>query len=79
MAVWWKEARVEPEWIVERGATYRTGWRPAGWAGQLFYLGDNKEIFDAEVCAVYQALEACDENSVRYTVFSDSTAALGRA
>ena len=28
-----------------------------GWAGRHFHLGNNKEVFDAEVFAIYQALK----------------------
>ena len=29
---------------------------PWGWTGRRFHLGNNKEVFDAEVYAIYQAL-----------------------
>lgn len=28
-----------------------------GWKGQRFHLGNNKEVFDAEVFAIYRALK----------------------
>ena len=45
------------------------------------YLGKTKEVFDAEVFAIGQALMVLDgrgEESRRYTIFSDSQAALSR-
>ena len=79
--MWWKEARVEPEWIGKWGVMYRPGWRLAGWTERRFHLG-NKVVFDAEVNAIYQALrlfEARDENNASYTVFPDSAVAISRA
>lgn len=54
--------------------------RGGGWAGRRFHLGNNK-VFDAEVFAIYQALRICNDNQRpghRYTVFSDSQAAVQR-
>ena len=54
---------------------------PSWWTGRRFHLGTNKEVFDAEVYAVYQALCSLDqrqERDYRYTIFVDSTAAIGR-
>ena len=54
---------------------------PGGWTGRRFHLGSNKEVFDAEVYAIYQALGTLDqrqEGGHRYTVFMDSTAATDR-
>ena len=54
---------------------------PEGWAGQRYHLGTNKEVFDAEVYAIYQALRVSDqrqENGHQYIVFVDSTAAIDR-
>ena len=57
-------------------------WRtPSGWEGRCFHLGDNKEVFDAEVYAIAQALEVINrrqESGRRYTIFVDSTAAIDR-
>ena len=57
-------------------------WRTTGgWDGLCFHLGDNKEVFDAEVHAIYQALEVLDrrqESGRRYTIFVDSTSAIDR-
>ena len=44
-------------------------------------LGKNKEVFDAEVFAIWQALVALEqgrESGRRYTVFVDSTSAITR-
>ena len=52
-----------------------------GWAGCRYHLGNNKEVFDAEVFAVYQALDAIDqrrERGRRYNIFVDSTSAIAR-
>ena len=52
-----------------------------GWTGRRFQLGKNKEVFDAEVFAVWQALRALEQRSERnreYTIFVDSTSAITR-
>ena len=49
----------------------------SGWAGRHFRLGQNKEVFDAEVYAIYQALCILgqrQEDGHRYTIFVHSTA-----
>ena len=55
-------------------------WRAhEGWVGRRFHLGNNKEVFDAEVFAIYQALRISDarqETGQMYTVFSDSQPAI---
>ena len=51
------------------------------WVGQVFYLGHNKEVFDAETFAIYQALRILDRQQAtgqQYTIFSDSQAAIQR-
>ena len=48
----------------------------SGWTGHRFCLGSNKEVFDAEIYAIYQALHILDQSGHRYTVFVDSTAAI---
>ena len=58
-------------------------WRsPEGmWTGRRFQLGKNKEAFDAEVFAVWQALRALEqrnESDCEYTIFVDSTSAITR-
>ena len=53
-----------------------------GWTGRRFHLGTNKEVFDAEVYAIYQALsifEERDQSGRKYTVFSDCQPAIRRA
>lgn len=55
-------------------------WKTPGvWAGRRFHLGTNKEVFDAEVFAIYQALIAIvgrKEGGQQHTIFVDSTAAI---
>ena len=49
--------------------------------GRQFYLGDNKEVFDAEVYAIYQALKVFEERrqaGKKYTIFSDCQPAIQR-
>ena len=57
-------------------------WRRSdGWGGQSTYLGKNKELFDAEVYAILQAVKimnARGEGNQSYTIFSDSQAAIAR-
>ena len=57
-------------------------WYRQGWTGKRFLLGNNKEVFDAEVFAIYQApkiFEARSGTGRRYTIFSDSQSAIRRA
>ena len=58
-------------------------WRtPRGWTGRRFHLGINKEIFGAEVYAIYLALSIIDrerESGHRYIISVDSTFAFDRA
>ena len=52
------------------------------WAGRRFHLGNSKEVFDAKVSAIYQALRIFrvrQESDRKYTVFSDSQSAIRRA
>ena len=58
-------------------------WRSpeGGWTGRRFQLGKNKQVFDAEVFAVWQALRALEQRSEHgrdYTIFVDSTSAITR-
>ena len=65
----------------EVGATFAWKRREGVWRGRRFRLGTYKEIFDAEVSAIYQALKAFNEaqgSGRRYTVFADSQAAIQR-
>ena len=51
------------------------------WTGKRFHLGDNKEVFDAETFAIYQALRVLDswqETGKRYAILSDSQSASRR-
>ena len=53
-----------------------------GWTGRRFHLGTNKEVFDAEVYAIYQALRVFEERGQtgrKYTIFSDCQPAIRRA
>ena len=53
----------------------------SGWTGRHFHLGSNKDVFDAEAYAIYQALSIMDqrqESRRRYTPFVDSTSAISR-
>ena len=49
--------------------------------GRPYYLGKNKEVYDAEVYAIYRALKAIDQwegSGHQYTIFSDSASAVDR-
>ena len=51
-----------------------------GWTGRRSHLGD-KEVFDAEVFAIYQALRAFEgrqQSGRKFTIFSDSQPAIRR-
>lgn len=77
--VWWKEAHPRPEWTGQSGRRYCPRPVNAGWTGRRYHLSDNKEVFDAEAFALYQALKILDARNgkgAKCTVFSDSTAAL---
>lgn len=63
--------------VDRKGVTYRPRWRPAGWTGRRHRLGDNKEVFDVEVCICHILTRS--EDNTAHTVFLDSTAALSRA
>ena len=54
---------------------------PGGWTGHRYHLGSNKEVFDAEVFAVYRALSIIEQRQERgrqYTIIVDSTSAITR-
>ena len=58
-------------------------WRSpeGGWTGRRFQLGKNKEVFDVEVFAVWQALRALEQRKERdheYNIFVGSTSAITR-
>ena len=64
------------------GRRYTPGRREAGWTDRRYHLGKNKEAFDAELCALYQATKILDERNEQgqgYAILSDSTAAIERA
>ena len=51
------------------------------WSGHRFFLGTNKEVFDAETFAIYQALRSFDERQEsghHYRVLTDAQAAAQR-
>ena len=53
-----------------------------GWAGRRFHLGTNKEVFDAEVYAIYQVLkifEKRNQSGRKSTIFSGCQPAIRRA
>ena len=61
------------------GGDNRTRCGPTAHASRVGRWKTNKEVFDAEVFAIYQALRVLDrrqESGHRYTVFVDSTAAI---
>ena len=75
--VWTDGSRLDNERVGAAIALRRGG----VWTEKGVYLGRNKEVFDAEVFAIGQALEELngrEERDRRYTIFSDSQAALSR-
>ena len=75
--IWTNGSRLD-DGRVEAACAWRT---PSGWTRRRFHPGTNKEVFGAEVYAVYQALNIIDrrqENGHKYTVFVDSTAVIER-
>ena len=75
--IWTDGSRLEDK-RVGSAVAFRSG---SGWEQQGTYLGRNKEVFDAEVFAVGQALHVLNrrgEKGREYTIFSDSQAALSR-
>ena len=70
-------------WIAPRqrqGESAACVWQsPSGWTGCRFRLGFNREAFDAEVLAIYQALRIVDqrqESGHRCIAFVDSASAI---
>ena len=57
-------------------------WRTQeGWTGHRYHLGTNKEVYDVETFAIYQALRTLDqrqEGGHQYMVFVDPTSAINR-
>ena len=82
-AVWWAAERVEPPRIGPvTGRTYTPGRRETIWMGMWCHLGMNKEVFDAELYALYQAVKIFNERNEQdqsYIVLSDSAAAIEHA
>ena len=75
----WTDGLRPDSGVVGAACTWKS---PGGWTGRRFHLGINKEIFDAEAFAIYQALQVLDrlqESGHRYTVFVDCTAVIDRA
>ena len=75
--VWTDGSRLESG-AVGAAVAFREG---CSWKREGTYLGKNKEVFDAEVFAIGQALRVFndrDDENIRYTIFSDSQAALSR-
>ena len=75
--VWTDGSRLENKRVGAAIAFKREGdWRTRG-----VYLGNNKEVFDAELFAIGLAMEELNdrrESGRRYTIFSDSQAAISR-
>ena len=75
--IWTDGSRLE-NGAVGAAVAFREG---GSWKRRGTYLGRNKEVFDAKVFAISQALEILndrEEENVQYTIFSDSQAALSR-
>ena len=79
--MWWEDGHTPPPWIGERAGTTYQIHGAAGCTGRRYHLGRNKEVHDAELYALYRALQAFDdreEGGRRYTVFSGWAAAIDR-
>jgi hypothetical protein len=66
--------------VVEEGCVVGTS-RSRHWDGQAFHLGDNKEVFDGEIYAIYQAVMQFgkpNEANKSYAIFADAQPALQR-
>lgn len=81
---WTREDAIwaDGSWLGNERVGAACAWRaPSGWTERRFHLGSNKEVFDAEVYAIYQALSTMgqrQESGRRYTLFVDSTLAIAR-
>ena len=76
--VWTDGSRLE-NGSVGAAVAFKEG---GNWKEEGTFLGGNKEVFDAEIFAIGRALEIINERSERgkrYTIFSDSQAAISRA
>ena len=77
--IWADGSRLEDGKV---GAAYAWKTREGSWEGRCFHLGDNKEVFDAEVFAICQALkvfESRGRSGRRFAVFSDCQPVIQRA
>ena len=75
--VWTDGSRLESGRV---GAAW-AWWQEGGWRGDGSFIGTNKEVFDAEVYALLEAIRLLNnrgETGASYTVFSDSQAAIFR-
>ena len=73
----WTDGSRQEDGAVGAACAWRS--REGEWTGRRFQLGRNKEVFDAEVFAVWQALRALEQRNERdceYTIFVDSTSAI---
>ena len=74
------ESRQE-DGAVGTACVWRSSGEEGGWTGRRFQLGINKEVFDAEVFPVWQALRALGQRNERdreYTIFVESTSDITR-
>lgn len=70
VAVWWPEEETEEEtpllWIGPvTGRRYNVGTGVAGWTGRRVRLDENKEVFDAELFALYRASKVFNNRNER--------------
>ena len=75
--IWMDSSRLDNN-AVGAAVAFKRGDRWMGWG---VYLGRNKEVFDAELFSIMMALEefnSREEFDQRYTIFSDSQAAISR-
>ena len=76
----WEKSHTLPPWIeANTGATFHPMQGEAGWTGRRYHLGRNKEVYDAELYALYRALQTFDsreEWNRRYTISSNSSASI---
>ena len=53
-AVWREGAHTSPPWVAQSGFYFRPVPKPADWTEQRNRLGNNKEVFGAELYALHQ-------------------------
>jgi ribonuclease HI len=79
---WIEPANPHPEpWQGQSGRMYYPIASEEQWSGTSWHLGKNKEVFDAELFALYRAVLRFNERKEKdsnYTVFVDSQGALRR-